>query len=135
MCHYTGWHGSLRETKAVSIVFDARKNADHSKRVAEANGSQPLPKSGPPPKDGSAVNGAEAQRSPVVRSLLQAERSESASAELLAARQVLQGGAIEPAVLLVRSEPVYPAIAKQSRITGSVELHFRISPQGKAYDV
>ena len=42
---------------------------------------------------------------------------------------------IEPAMLIVRTDPVYPAIARQSHISGSVEVQFRISPEGRVYDV
>lgn len=42
---------------------------------------------------------------------------------------------IEPATLIARTDPVYPAIARQSHISGSVEVQFRISPEGRVYDV
>jgi protein TonB len=40
---------------------------------------------------------------------------------------------IEPARLTFRKEPVYPPGAKQSLVSGNVEVQFRISPQGKVY--
>jgi TonB family protein len=42
---------------------------------------------------------------------------------------------LEPATLIVRTDPVYPAIARQSHISGSVEVQFRVSPEGRVYDV
>jgi len=42
---------------------------------------------------------------------------------------------IEPATLIARTDPVYPAIARQSHISGSVEVQFRISSEGRVYDV
>ena len=37
---------------------------------------------------------------------------------------------LEPAELISGRDPVYPSIAKSSRISGSVEIHFRISAEG-----
>jgi TonB family protein len=88
-----------------------------------------------------------AQGAPVVRSLLRVPRSEPAStapevaklsrelAQELAHERAREHGNLEPAILISRRNPVYPAIAKQSLISGSVEVHFRISPQGNVYDV
>jgi TonB family protein len=42
---------------------------------------------------------------------------------------------IEPATLIVGRNPVYPKIAKEHLISGNVEVRFRISPEGKTYDV
>jgi TonB family protein len=42
---------------------------------------------------------------------------------------------VEPATLIARTDPVYPAIARQSHISGSVEVQFRISSEGRVYDV
>ena len=86
---------------------------------------------------------ASAPRAPVVRSLLRIPRSEPAptapavpnlSGEFAPARAPDPGN-LEPATLISRRNPVYPAIAKQSRISGNVEVHFRISPRGNVYDV
>jgi TonB family protein len=86
---------------------------------------------------------ASAQRAPVVRSLLRIPRSEPAStapevpnlSEEFAPVRAREHGNLEPATLISRRNPVYPAVAKQSLISGSVEVHFRISPQGNVYDV
>jgi TonB family protein len=48
---------------------------------------------------------------------------------------VEENNGIEPATLIARTDPVYPAIARQSHISGSVEVQFRISPEGRVYDV
>jgi TonB family protein len=81
------------------------------------------------------TKGAVAQQAPIVRSLLRAPRSEPLSAAPPASNLVQQGGKIEPATLILRRNPAYPAIAKESLISGSVEVRFRISPEGKVYDV
>ena len=86
---------------------------------------------------------ASAQRAPVVRSLLRIPRSEPAStapavpnlSDEFAPARAREPGNLEPATLISRRNPVYPAIAKQSLISGSVEVHFRISPRGNVYDV
>jgi TonB family protein len=70
-----------------------------------------------------------------VRSLLRVPRAEPRSAALGSASLTLEGGNIEPATLILPKDPLYPAIAKQSLISGSVEVQFRISPEGKVYDV
>ena len=54
---------------------------------------------------------------------------------LRAPNPATQGGKIEPAERIVGRNPSYPLIARQSHITGSVEVHFRISAEGKVYDV
>lgn len=41
---------------------------------------------------------------------------------------------IQPAALIFSAEPPYPQTARESQISGSVEVHFRISPEGKVYD-
>ena len=79
--------------------------------------------------------GAAGKQAPLVRSLLRAPRSEPQSVESQAPEPLERGGQIEPATLVLRVDPAYPASAKQSEISGSVELHFRISPEGKVYDV
>jgi TonB family protein len=81
------------------------------------------------------TKGAVAQQAPIVRSLLRAPRSESLSAAPPASNLAQQGGKIEPATLILRRNPAYPASAKESLISGSVEVRFRISPEGKVYDV
>jgi TonB family protein len=63
-----------------------------------------------------------ARQTPVVRSLL---RSRSAE----------RGSTFDAATLLLRKDPVYPAIARQDLVSESVDVHFRVSPEGKVYDV
>lgn len=46
----------------------------------------------------------------------------------------LSGGS-DPAIVVLPSNPIYPKAAKQGLIGGSVEVHFRISPEGKVYSV
>jgi TonB family protein len=41
---------------------------------------------------------------------------------------------IQPAALVFSAEPPYPQTARDSQISGSVEIRFRISPEGKVYD-
>lgn len=81
------------------------------------------------------TEGPVAQQAPIVRSLLRVPRSEPLSSAHPAADLGQAGGTIEPATLISRREPAYPAIAKHSPVSGSVEVHFRISPEGKVYDV
>ena len=69
-------------------------------------------------------------QSPLVRSLLRMPRCAAATKS----SALVQGsGTIEPANLIAHKEPVYPAIARQSLISGSVEVHFCISAGGKVY--
>jgi protein TonB len=44
-------------------------------------------------------------------------------------------GKIEPPALISRTDPVYPPVAKGSLTSGKVEVQFRISPEGKPYNV
>jgi TonB family protein len=46
----------------------------------------------------------------------------------------VQAAKIEPAELISRRDPVYPMIAKNSRISGSVEMHFKVSTEGRVFD-
>lgn len=79
---------------------------------------------------------AKAEHAPVVRSLLRTPHSGPIPVATQAPNLVRSGGAlIEPATLLVRKNPVYPAAAKERAISGTVEVRFRINPEGKVYDV
>jgi TonB family protein len=86
---------------------------------------------------GSAARteGAAGKLAPLVRSLLRTPRAAPVDEEPQAANPVERGGKIEPATLVLRVDPAYPASAKESFISGTVELRFRISPEGKVYDV
>lgn len=48
---------------------------------------------------------------------------------------VRQTGAYEAALLLSRRDPVFPPLARQAGVSGSVELQFTITPEGKVRDV
>lgn len=131
------------------MVFDARKHAEHSKRAREAIACPPhlteLGLHSSDPQDTVPTNagepdivitkGAVAKQAPIVRSLLRVPHSEPLSPAPCASNLVQPGGKVDPATLILRENPVYPAIAKQRLISGSVEVHFRISPEGKVYDV
>jgi TonB family protein len=80
------------------------------------------------------TEGAVAQESAIVRSLLRTPHWEPFSGASRAAGLAQQGSKIEPATLIWRRNPVYPAIAQQSLASESVEVHFRISPEGKVYN-
>jgi TonB family protein len=82
------------------------------------------------------AKGADIPQAPIVRSLLRAPRLESL--QLLAPPRestvAQQGGDVEPPVLISRKNPVYPALAEEQFISGRVEVHFCISPEGRVYD-
>jgi TonB family protein len=84
---------------------------------------------------GAGITEGPVAQAPIVRSLLRVPRSDPLSAPYHISDLGRQAGTIEPATLISRREPAYPAIAKQDPISGSVEVHFRISPEGKVYDV
>jgi protein TonB len=67
--------------------------------------------------------------------LLRVPRLRPPSAGPSASNLAQQGGSVDPPTLILRENPAYPAIAKERLISGSVEVHFRISPEGKVYDV
>ncbi len=50
-------------------------------------------------------------------------------------RYVRRGGAVQPAQLLSNINPAYPVEAKLAGVSGSVELHFRISNTGDVHDI
>jgi TonB family protein len=107
----------------LSTVFDARKRAQQSLEARPTSGE----------------NQRETQskdRAPrgLVYALLHTTRSDAPSAVLSSQRNET-AGAFEPAALLMRSDPVYPNSAKDRRVTGKVELHFRVSAEGRTYDV
>jgi TonB family protein len=52
-----------------------------------------------------------------------------------AASVPLMGGKVEPAQLISRRDPVYPPAAKLANISGTVEAHFKIGPNGEVRDV
>lgn len=80
------------------------------------------------------TEGGVAQESAIVRSLLRTRHFEPISRAPRAAGSVQQRSTIEPATLILGRTPIYPAIAKESLTSESVEVHFRISPQGKVYN-
>ena len=129
------------------MVFDARKRAEHSKRTREATAGTEKstevaqssdPHGAVPAAEGHvaalAGKGVAEQRSPIVRSLLRIPRSQPRSVATSALELVPEGGAAGPATVILREDPAYPAVAKQHLISGAVEVHFRISPEGKVYD-
>jgi TonB family protein len=155
----------------LSLVFDARKQAEQSKRAREAKSAAPQAAGAVPTatneqpgvapqttetgatdwsrrwrrntvagavggwRPGAAVAGhISGQVGAPVRSLLRAAGRGSDSAEAGAAN-AKRGGTIESATLIWRREPNYPPLARQNQISGSVEVQFRISPEGKVYDV
>ena len=156
----------------LSIVFDARKHAEQSKRGREATADAPQ---SPDLRKGSsdshgaspghkesyfqskqeqqlrntarvarstaswasqedAAKGTDAQPDPIVRSLLRTPRSGPFSAAPHASNRG-HGVRIVPATLILRTDPVFPPSATEGPISESVELQFRISPEGKVYDV
>jgi len=78
---------------------------------------------------------AVAHHAPLVRSLLRVSRSEQVSAGPRASSLAQQCGNFEPATLILATNPVYPAIAKEHLISGNVEVQFSISPKGEVYNV
>ena len=46
-----------------------------------------------------------------------------------------KGGSIEPAQLVLQQNPVYPLQAKQLRVSGTVEVHFKIGINGQVHDI
>jgi TonB family protein len=42
---------------------------------------------------------------------------------------------LEPAQLIVRNEPIYPALAVQTHVSGTVEVRFHIRVDGTVHDV
>lgn len=147
----------------MSLVFDARRHAERSKRAREAIAAiSEAPGSGPPSSDPQddefsrqisrseptpgdqiarvtpevaiAKECAEADQRAIVRSLLRAARVPRKTSTSAEQACVAPNGQIEPAALISRTEPAYPSHAKDSQIAGKVEIHFRISPEGKVYD-
>ena len=52
-----------------------------------------------------------------------------------ASRPVQQTGKLEAARLLVRNNPVYPAVARAAGFSGSVDLQFTIGPDGSVRNI
>ncbi len=69
-----------------------------------------------------------------MRSLLRTPRFVPFSAAQHASNRS-NGVRIEPATLILRTDPVFPPAAKEGPISESVELQFRISPEGRVYDL
>lgn len=130
----------------MSRVFDARKHAEKSKSVREAApGTAQSPKSGSHLADGldttlspersqDADSAKPPQQGPIVRSLLRMPRSVLRSLAPLEPEPEATGSVVA-ATLILPKDPMYPAVAKQCSVSGTVEVQFRISPEGKVYDV
>jgi TonB family protein len=80
------------------------------------------------------AKGADIAQSPIVRSLLRAPRLEPLLPLPRESNVDNHSGNVEPAVMISRKNPVYPAIAEEQFISGRVEVHFCISPEGRVYD-
>ncbi len=120
---------SVRLVGAVrpSLAFKASAERTGPARIARSNAAWAT--------GTTAMGGAEIQQEPIVRSLLRSPRLETLPAPLRESSIAQHSGTIEPAVLILRRNPVYPAIAEQQFISGRVEVHFCISPEGRVYDV
>lgn len=106
------------------------------RRIQNAGSGAPLGSSSALAPGSGVASGTGGRQSPLVRALLRVKRPAPQSAVAVARNFVpQQEDRIEPATLISHTVPVYPAIAKQSLIAGSVEVHFRISAEGKVYDV
>jgi TonB family protein len=70
-----------------------------------------------------------------MRSLLRAPRLEPVLTASSSPNFMQQSARCEPAKLILPKDSIYPAIAKESLLSGSVEVHFRISRDGNVYDV
>jgi TonB family protein len=131
----------------LSRVFDARKHAEKSKSVREAApGTAQSPKSGSHLADGSgttlsserpldADSARLTQQGPIVRSLLRMPRCVLRSLAPSEPGPCQATGSVEPATLILPKDPMYPAVARECSVSGRVEVQFRISPEGKVYDV
>jgi TonB family protein len=135
----------------LSRVFDARKHAEESKRARDAvAGSEKPAEAEAPQSPEPAIESADpgprterdkaAQRGPLVRSLLRMPRlgPRGAGGGGVTANtfgNLGKAGGSRPAMLILPEDPLYPEIAREQQISGSVEVQFRISPEGKVYDV
>jgi len=148
----------------VSIVFDARRFAERSKRGREATSGAPQsPDSegrSPEPHDSPRSNNVLSVQNQLARRNVRRVCSDgswaneiSAATEAVAQAPLVRtllrmprlasakhlskiaGDRIEPDVLIAGRNPVYPRIAKEHLISGNVEVRFRINPEGKTYDV
>lgn len=131
----------------MSRVFDARKHAEKSKSVREAApGTAQSPKSGShladslgttlsPERSQDADNTRPPQQGPIVRSLLRMPRGVLRSLPPSEPGPCQATGSVEPATLILPKDPMYPAVARECSVSGRVEVQFRISPEGKVYDV
>jgi TonB family protein len=128
----------------LSRVFDARKRAERSKHAGDAIEQARIPKSSSDSsgaEDSASIHTkshgtspnkrAAAQQIPVVRSLLRITRSSDPRTP----KPIQQSGNSVPAMLILPKDPIYPAIAKEQQISGSVEVQFRISREGRVYDM
>jgi TonB family protein len=74
------------------------------------------------------------QQAPIVRTLLRVPCAQRFTATPSGSGPRQQSGTIEPATLISRKEPAYPSNSTGTPISGRVEVHFRISPEGRVYD-
>jgi outer membrane biosynthesis protein TonB len=86
---------------------------------------------------GSTEHPETAEKPPMVPTLrnIGTDSSEQPVPTPAAVNPLRQGGNIDPPERIVGKNPAYPPLAKQSHITGIVEVHFRVSVEGRVYDV
>ena len=83
---------------------------------------------------GSAIPSVEIREQPDVVPVLPAKPSEIQPLAS-APRRFRRGGSVQPAQLLSSINPVYPALARQSGASGTVELRFKIGINGDVSDI
>jgi len=109
----------------------ARQAASAGHSTVAANGNGPAVAS----KAASPVSSADPVRTSVESIPVIPAASSSVAFTSSVPRYTRRGGAVQPAQLLTNINPVYPAAAKQSGISGLVELHFKISSTGDVHDI
>jgi TonB family protein len=103
-----------------------RRTVSQGQRSRSRDGRSTLAKAADAPENPAEQDVA------IVRSLLRKPRAEPFFS--VPASGLQQGGKFEPAKLIVRRNPIYPARADQSYVSETVEVSFRISPEGKVYN-
>jgi TonB family protein len=112
---------SNQASQRAAAIAEVVPNVEAPRAVSQAPQSEANP--------GSRTEATVAALAPSSGGL--AAASSPPSAVVLPAASPSRSGKVVPAELIASRNPVYPAIAKNSKMSGSVEMHFKIGIDGK----
>jgi TonB family protein len=123
---------SLKAAQEAQTALEAELKAQEGKLIKSYDRTRELAAAAKAAGDKAAAEAvAGRERAEAVAAKIKAAAAARAKAK---AEAVKVGGAIRPPTKIKHVDPVYPAIAKSARVSGTVVLEATIGPDGKVID-